>query len=515
MEIEEIMDLDQREFNMITIIYSTHKDENYNKKFKEHLLKSVDVPDVQILEYTNKNQFSLSEVYNRGIKESIYDIVACVHNDIKLEKGWGKKLINDFKTNSDFGIIGKAGSCYFPESGVYWEKMRETMVGQVYHEPEGKKKWLSKYSPKFDFLIPVVTIDGLFISFDKRKVKHFFDEELEGFHFYDHAFCVPNYLDGVNIGVTTSFEITHQSVGMTNQQFFTLKDKFLRKYGSHLPLDLKPKEIYIPEVKEKPIKNVGKVAIIIPTKGNVEMLYECIKSFYDNCNENLFDVFIADTGSSESEKEIIRNTILPLGNIKLIEYDYYNYAKINNDVVKNHVNDSHTFLLFCNNDVKVLNNVIYNMLSVFKTNPRTGTVGARLHYEDNTIQHIGVVFSLNPQKNLEVHNLGGNSYFNFPKGIIKVIGNTGALLMIKKQTFTQCGMFNENYINCFEDVELNLECIIRGYENYNTSDSVAYHYESKTRSENPEREEQEINDFNNILIPYINKHANKLNKYMI
>ena len=69
---------------MITIVYSTHRDQEYNNKFKQHLLQNVGVKDVQILEYVNHNQYSLSSVYNSGITESIYDIVVCCHNDIKL-----------------------------------------------------------------------------------------------------------------------------------------------------------------------------------------------------------------------------------------------------------------------------------------------------------------------------------------------------------------------------------------------------------------------------------------------
>ena len=63
---------------MITIIYSTHKDKEYNNKFRQHLLQTVGLDDVQILEYENHNEHSLSNVYNSGITESIYDIVVCV-----------------------------------------------------------------------------------------------------------------------------------------------------------------------------------------------------------------------------------------------------------------------------------------------------------------------------------------------------------------------------------------------------------------------------------------------------
>ncbi len=88
------------------------------------------------------------------------------------------------------------------------------------------------------------------------------------------------------------------------------------------------------------------------------MLQDCVKSFYNNCDSNLFDVFIADTGSSDEEKIWIRDHILNLGNIKLLEYDYYNFSKINNHVVNNYLTEDHEFILFSNNDILVLNNVI-------------------------------------------------------------------------------------------------------------------------------------------------------------
>jgi hypothetical protein len=174
--------------------------------------------------------------------------------------------------------------------------MQQTMVGQVYHHPKGQKKFLSKYSPKLPFLIPVVTIDGLFISFDKTKIKHKFDETIGKFHFYDHGFAVPNYLDDVKIGVTSSFEITHESVGKPNDEFWVSKELFVKKWGSKLPLDLKPSFAYSPEIKIKNFKKFGKVAIIIPTKGKVEMLKDCVDSFFTHCDKDRFNIFNIASG---------------------------------------------------------------------------------------------------------------------------------------------------------------------------------------------------------------------------
>lgn len=500
---------------MITIIYSTHKDFEYNKKFKSHLEQTIGIRDYQILEYQNNNQYSLAEIYNRGIDESKYNIIVCCHNDIRLETSWGKKLLEDFNNNPEFGIIGKAGSCYFPKSGVYWENMQQTMVGQVYHHPQNQKKWLSKYSAKLPFIIPSVTIDGLFISFNKEKIKHKFDESYGKFHFYDHGFSIPNFLDGVKIGVTSSFEITHESVGQPNNEFWESKIKFLEKWGDKLPLEILPEKIYVPEIKEKQLKNIGKTAIIIPSKGNTQLLYDCVKSFYDNCNESFFDVFIADTGSEENEKEWVKDNVLKLGRVRLIEYDYYNFAKINNDVVKNHIGEEYEFLIFCNNDIKLLNNVLFGMLSIMKTNKKIGTIGARLHFGDNKIQHDGVsIVNVVKKNKYSLGHLGFQSYYNHRIGQNQVIGNTAGLMMIRKKIFETLGMFNENYISCLEDVELNLKCRLVGLENICDSNSVAYHYESQTRNQDNEKNNKYVYDYLNNLLPFIQNNYEKLKKFI-
>ena len=496
---------------MITIIYSTHKDETYNNKFKQHLLQTGGLKHVQILEFQNNNQYSLSEIYNKGISQSIYDIIVCCHNDIKLENNWGKKLFKDYEDNPNYSIIGKAGSTYFPESGIYWERMMQTMVGHVYHQPEGHKKWVNKYSAKLNELTPVVTIDGLFMSFNKTKIKHNFDETIGKFHFYDHPFCLSNYLDGVKIGVTFSFDITHQSVGQPNEEFFESKTKFLEKFSSKLPLDLKPNSVYVPKINEKPTKNIGKVSVIIPTKDKFELTSECISSFYEHCNPDLFDIFIADTGSTDENKEKLKSFISEYNNIKLIEYDYYNFAKINNDVVKNHLNNTHEYLLFCNNDIKLLNNVIYGMLKIFKTTPKVGTVGCRLHYLDNTVQHDGMVFYIHKNNVIQLTHLGLKGYYTYTPSLKKVLGSTAALLMVNKTVFEKCGYFNENYQTCLEDAELNIKCLSLGLTNYYDGNLVAYHYESQTRSEGQDDYRQ---DYINTFHPFMIKHENYIKPFI-
>jgi cellulose synthase/poly-beta-1,6-N-acetylglucosamine synthase-like glycosyltransferase len=133
---------------MITVIYSSNKDKQYNLNFEKHLRESIGLKQFEILGFENFGDKSLSQVYNEGLSKSQYDIIVCVHNDVVMGKGWGKKLLKDFSDNPEFGVIGKAGTCYFPESGMYWERLSQTMVGEVYHHPPGEKKFLSKKKRK-------------------------------------------------------------------------------------------------------------------------------------------------------------------------------------------------------------------------------------------------------------------------------------------------------------------------------------------------------------------------------
>jgi GT2 family glycosyltransferase len=194
----------------------------------------------------------------------------------------------------------------------------------------------------------------------------------------------------------------------------------------------------------------------------------------------------------------------------LINYDYYNFAKINNDVVKNYINDDFEFLLFSNNDIKVLNNVIFEMLSIYKNKNKVGTIGARLHYENNTVQHNGVMCYIDNDNKFGVTHAALYSYYSYTPYTKNVIGNTAALLMIKKTLFEKQNGYNENYTECFEDVELNLRCVLMGYENYLSGKSVAYHYESQTRNDSDEKIQRTINDYKNLLNPFVFNNFDKI-----
>lgn len=219
----------------ISVVISTRKiDDVYLK----HVEKMFSHPKTEILVYENDGVDSLPKIYNIGLNDSTNDIVVFIHDDLILEtKNITPKVIKLFEKNPEYGIIGLAGTNNLV-SGMWWQN-RDSMYGIVGHEHQGKRH-VNHYS-KGDYsekLKEVVVIDGLFMMIHKGRIKHTFNEQFEGFHFYDLPICLENHLDGVKVGVTTKIRVTHKSIGMVNKQWEKNKLLFEALYEKNFPLSV-------------------------------------------------------------------------------------------------------------------------------------------------------------------------------------------------------------------------------------------------------------------------------------
>jgi hypothetical protein len=218
---------------LVSVVISTKKiDDTYVK----HVEKAFSHPKTEILFYENDGISSLTEIYNKGLKDAKNDIVVFMHDDLILETAnMTPKIVKLFEKHPEYGIIGVAGTDKL-SSGMWWQN-RENMFGVVGHIHEGKRH-VNHYSKAVfnDVLKDVVIVDGLWFAVRKSQIKKQFNEQFGGFHFYDISFCVENVLEGVKIGLTTKFGVTHKSIGMTNKQWEKNKLFFEALYEKYLPL---------------------------------------------------------------------------------------------------------------------------------------------------------------------------------------------------------------------------------------------------------------------------------------
>lgn len=488
----------------LTLVYSTRQP---NAAFSHHLRQTCGVKEIEILAYTNPGQQSLSKIYNQGLMAARYPIIVFLHDDIILEsRHWGRKLLKHFQS-SKFGILGIAGTTELPASGQWWQNPL-TRIGMIKHQ-QHHQIWTTQYSGNFHHrIIPAVCVDGVFIAVHKERLQEDFNEQLTGFHFYDVDFCLNNHLAGVNIGVIFNIKLIHKSMGLPTPDWEQSRLRFLSYHQYNLPCAIQGEVII--EEKTLQLMSFPKVSVIILHQSKNALLFNCLNSFTEKCRYPNYEIIVADTGSTKSELEeiyqLIHTTSLKM---KVIEFNHYHFGRINNAAVAATSND---LILFCNNDIELLNDALSRMIQVYLNHPNhCGTIGCRLHFADNTIQHAGIQLVMT-DNHLEIGHHGFHSYYHFPTDAAEteVLGSTAAFLLMERSLFEQVGGFNTAYSECLEDVELNLTCLQRKRINYFVSDAVCYHFESQTR----QRTGIIRQDYERLL-NFFEKHPEIMEKYIL
>ena len=230
-----------------------------------------------------------------------------------------------------------------------------------------------------------------------------------------------------------------------------------------------------------PVHGEPMVSIIIPNKDEKESLQACIESIREKTEYQNYEILIIENNSTSEEifhyyKELSRDP-----KIRLLRWKKeFNYSAINNFGVRHAKGD---YLLFLNNDVKVIDpDWMSEMLSVCQRK-ETGAVGVKLIYPDNTIQHAGCVVGMG--------GIAGNMFVNMPAERTGYLHKasllqdmscvTAACMMMKKEVFLEAGGFTEELAVAFNDVDLCLKVRSHGHLIVYDPYVKLYHYESKSR----------------------------------
>ncbi len=256
-----------------------------------------------------------------------------------------------------------------------------------------------------------------------------------------------------------------------------------------------------------------KVSVIIPNKDHVDDLDKCIRSLIRNSDFRRLEFVIVENNSTEEKTEEYYRKIegnpeyfiSKEGNspscggpsvseieIKVVRWPReFNYSAINNFGV---LRSTGEYLLFLNNDVELINPAsVSEMLGVMQR-PEVGVCGARLLYEDDTIQHGGVVVGFGGIAGgcfIGLHEKE-NSYMHRAMCSQDYSAVTAACLMTKREVFMAAGGFYEGLAVAFNDIDYCMAVRALGklvvYNPYVTF----HHYESKSRGleDTPEKVER-------------------------
>ena len=222
------------------------------------------------------------------------------------------------------------------------------------------------------------------------------------------------------------------------------------------------------------------VTIIIPFHNKAEMTIDCLKSIKMSSYDN-YSIFLISNNSSDDELEVVKNYIENDERITLEEYNHkFNWASINNWAAQCCESE---FLLFLNNDTLIINKDWIESLLDCGIKKNVGAVGAKLLYEDDTIQHAGII--------MQIGGIAGHAfryhpdevpgYFGYSDVVRNCAAVTGACMLVRKELWQQLDGFDESLRISYNDVDFCLRLLEINYAVIYTPFAKLYHLESISR----------------------------------
>jgi GT2 family glycosyltransferase len=228
---------------------------------------------------------------------------------------------------------------------------------------------------------------------------------------------------------------------------------------------------------EKPL-----ISILIPNKDHTEDLDRCIQSIERRSTYRNYEFIIIENNSEEEKTfQYYQELEEKCSRARVVYWkEGFNYSAINNFGASFARGE---YLLLLNNDTEIINDGCLEELLGYCMRPDVGAVGARLYYEDNTIQHAGVVIGFG--------GIAGHCFVQQPRestGYFHRIicaqdysAVTAACMMVKKKAFDEVGGLTTELAVAFNDIDFCLKLRKAGYLIVYNPYAELYHYESKSR----------------------------------
>jgi glycosyltransferase involved in cell wall biosynthesis len=245
------------------------------------------------------------------------------------------------------------------------------------------------------------------------------------------------------------------------------------------------------------------VSIIIPFKDKPELLDSCLESILDRSTYTNFEIIgVSNNSEDPLTFERMKHFSELDSRITFVERNIpFNFSDICNFGVSQAKGD---YSLLLNNDIEIITPGWIESLLEFAQRDDVGAVGGKLLFPDGRIQHAGVVAGMvgaagHTHKFFPGNHIGYHGRLHMVNNVSAV---TGAMLMLKTAKFKDVGGLDEDNLGvAYNDVDLCLKLIDKGYLNVFTPHCVAIHHESISRGyeDTPEKLDRLTKERNHFL----------------
>jgi GT2 family glycosyltransferase len=271
-----------------------------------------------------------------------------------------------------------------------------------------------------------------------------------------------------------------------------------------------------------------KVSIVIPNRKHLDYLKPCLESIFSITTYENYEVIVVENGSGDDPVRAYYDEVQAAhpDACRVVEFDGpFNYSKVLGFGASHATGD---FILFLNNDTKVLTPDWLQLLAGPHLREEVGVTGAKLLFPDGLVQHAGMMAlpdggfgHMNQFMSADDYGYLGTLSKNVSYSMV-----TGACQMVKRSVWDKLGGYDERLAIGFNDGDFCMRAREHGYDVVLVNDCVLEHREFGTRSrESVDVREQERWFSERCLCssehvsffaagdPYINSNLDKWSRY--
>lgn len=456
------------------------------------LLESLVASDERIKVVSHEESLQISENTNAAIEIATGDYIAFADHDDELTPNALFECVKALNKNRDVKVL-------------YSDEDKMSMDGHKFFQPHFKPD----YNP--DLLCTVNYICHLFVV-DRKVIEQVgtLRKEFDGAQDYDFIFrCIE---------VVSPEEICHvpkilyhwrcheESTAENPESKTYAFESGKRAIEEHYRRTGIDAEVYQGEFlglyrtrfhrDHDPL-----ISIIIPNKDHIDDLKRCMDSIDQKSTYKNYEYIIVENNSTDDATfQFYKKLEAENPKAHVVYWDKeFNYSAINNYGAAFAKGE---YLLLLNNDTEIINEDCLEELLGYCMRSDVGAVGARMYYEDDTIQHAGVVIGFG--------GIAGHCFVLQPRGTTgychRIIcaqdysAVTAACMMVKREAFDKVGGLTEELAVAFNDIDFCMKLREAGYLIVYNPYAELYHYESKSRGmeDTPEKQlrfSREVNCF--------------------
>ena len=198
----------------------------------------------------------------------------------------------------------------------------------------------------------------------------------------------------------------------------------------------------------------------------------CINSLKQYCNERLFDIIVADNGSTDGSVALLKKQFPDL--MYIDNRENLGFAEGNNRGLNYSIEKGYSYSLLINTDTLVDEDIVTKLSSHLKQHPEAAAVQPAIYW-------------MHDKEKIWNGRGGFNRVLGFiysdrtfpaktdPDSFEIAQWVTGCCVLVRNSALTKCGLLNKQFFLYYEDVELSFRMRKTGYQLHYLPSCKMYH----------------------------------------